>query len=117
MGGANSGANTHAHRQLAAEKRAAEDERDWLRRDNAETQRNLELTRNEIRQLHTLDAERKVALDKVLENYKSEFSKLKGDRDKARLDLETAKSAGTPGHRQLVRESDKMIASLREENS
>ena len=115
--GANGGANTHAHHQLAAEKRAAEDERDRLRRDNAETQRNLELTRNEIRQLHTLDAERKVALDKVLENYKSEFSKLKGDRDKARLDLETAKSAGTPGHRQLVRESDKMIASLREENS
>ena len=98
------------HQQLASEKRYVEDERDRLRRD-------LDMTRNEIRQLYALDDERNGKLEKVLDNYKAEFAKLKADRDKARLELETSKAVGISGQRQLVRESEKIMESLREENS
>jgi len=116
-GGPTPASHQPASQQLLAEKRYAEEERDRLRRDNTEAHRNLDQVRNELRQLHGLNAERKAALDKVLDSYKGEFAKLKTDRDKARLELETSKAAGTSGHRQLVRESDKVIAALREENT
>lgn len=102
--------------QLANERRRFDADREKMRGENAGKHRELEAAKAEVGQFAGLATERKAAMQKTVDGFKADFSRLKSERDRARLQLQSASSSCSPAQRKAAKEAADTIDALREES-